>query len=581
MNKVLDWILQKEPMIFFVIVILNLYSIFQFGFYYSIDAPQHLYVANIIAELIKGNSEVARFIQINDLIVGYWTGTLILSLLKLLFQASIALKILLSIYFISIAYSFRYLVRSLNKGQTLVTLLIIPFSATFFIGSGYFNFSLGIALMFVCLGYYIRHFDRFYWMSIIVMTLLLILQFLTHAFVFAFTGLLLIIYLLVKFFHSILESSEKRLVLRSFFIKLGKLVLVSIPAIALWINYVVSIQKATSYVKVQYAQASAWIDDIINIKILTWFATEPHVNVNKFILGLLVLLSLYTIIVKAIRIFNKEKTQWKTRVVFFDYGLVMVITSLLLYFFYPDALITSGLTFRFLLLFYLALIIWLSSQQYPKLISILVLIAIIPISFIKWEIRLQHMPELNSKALKVKDISRSMEKNSVYVAVDYRKYWTESHLAEMPGIDKTLIYANAPQIQREYPLMVNKTSCPQIYLGTKNTYTSKLFWGLIGHDTAGVIPADYVLLLNYHDYTGSDDEQIVTGEINKYYFKTDSTSAGYAILYELRNRKEFWEKYRIETKNARGKIKGTDKSLSDFYKEKYVELLNEICLKEE
>ena len=133
MNNALNWIIKKEPYIFFILVILNLYTILLIDFYYSLDAPQHLYVSNIVAELFRGNEEISKFILINDLIVGYWTGTFLLSLFKLFMMSNLAVKLLLVIYYTSIAYSFRYLVRSVKKEPPLLTLLIIPFSATYFI----------------------------------------------------------------------------------------------------------------------------------------------------------------------------------------------------------------------------------------------------------------------------------------------------------------------------------------------------------------------------------------------------------------------------------------------------------------
>ena len=146
MKNIIQWFLRKEPFLFFLFSIFNVYTIFLLDFYYSLDGPQHLYVANIITELIRGNDEVARFIQINDLIVGYWTGTFLLTIFKLIMPAKIAVKLLLIIYYIGISYSFRYLVKSIYHKLTLITFLIFPFSASFFIGQGYYNFSLAIVI---------------------------------------------------------------------------------------------------------------------------------------------------------------------------------------------------------------------------------------------------------------------------------------------------------------------------------------------------------------------------------------------------------------------------------------------------
>ena len=250
----------------------------------------------------------------------------------------------------------------------------------------------------------------------------------------------------------------------------------------------------------------------------------------------------------------------------------------LLYFFYPDKMITGNISLRLLLLFFLTLLIWLSSQRYPAAISIIVMLAIIPISIMNWEVHMRFLPNLADKALEISEVSRSMEETTVYIAVNYSSLWTEDQFTNMPGIDKSLINANAPQIHGQFPLMVNKTECPQIYLGTKNANSSKIYWALIGNDTVPVKPADYVILIKRRAYSGNPDQLVAMGEINKYYVLTDSSSSKNAFLYELRNRKQLMDEYNAAVLNAHKKIQGTETSLSTFYRKEYLALLDAICL---
>ena len=579
MNNALNWIIKKEPYIFFILVILNLYTILLIDFYYSLDAPQHLYVANIIAELFRGNEEISKFILINDLIVGYWTGTFLLSLFKLFMMSNLAVKLLLVIYYTSIAYSFRYLVRSVKKEPTLLTLLIIPFSATFFIGSGYYNFSLATGLMFLCLGYFIRTGNKVSWKAIVVMMLLLLLLFLTHAFVFAFTGLLLTIYVLYDFFRSWYRTAEIGNSINALLKSVRNLALASLPSVALWIYYVVSIQDVTRHFKVDYKQPGTLFENLIDIKALSWFATEPHELINRYLLSLLIFLVLFTVVIKLVKIYKKKQRLERAEVLILDYGLVSVLMVTAFYFLYPDTLITGNLSLRLLVLLYFVLIFWLATQNYPKLISILVLLVIIPVSFLKWDIRMQYLPKLSAKAQKIKEISRSMEDNSVYITIDYYQYWAEYHFPVMPGIDKPLIYANAPQIHGQHPLMINKETCPRIYLGSKGPYYTRLFWGLSGTDSVPIRPADYVLRINLAAFNGTPVQQIAMKEINKYYILTDSSSNRSALLYELRNRNQLMKEYMAFSEFAAEEARYINKPLSVVYQDKYLELLNKHSLK--
>jgi len=578
MNKISELILRKEPFIFFIIAVLNLLAIFMLDFYYSVDGPQHMLVAKSISELIKGNEEVARYIKINDLIVGYWTGTFILALFKLIMSAKLAMKLLLAVYYLGIAYSFRYLVRSFSHAPTLITLLIIPFSANYFIGNGYLNFCLGFILMFLSLGYYIRKFNNFNWKSMLIMALLLILGFLTHAFVFAFTGLQIALFLLFKIVNLWIQTGNIKKTLKVFGIQLLIIILFSLPAIILWINYVISIQEITDYVKVQYVSKLFLAQKIRDISILSWFVKEPHYLTNKAILLLLVFLVIFTVTSRIRSIFGKVKNAADRRMQTADFCFITMIIIALLYFFYPNKLITGNISSRLLLFLFFAILTWLSTQKYPAWISIVVLIAIIPISYMKWNIRMDYLPKMGKKAVEIQTISKSMEENAVYAAINYSKIWTEGHLTCMPGIDKTLIFTYTPQTRGQFPIVVNKTSCPRLYLGTKNVYTSKLYWSLIGDDSNPERPVDYVVLINRKSYAGTPDQQIVMEELRKYYILTDSTSSKSAYLYELRNRKQLVEAYNDAINQAEEKIKGTEQTLKGYYLNIYLDLLDKYSL---
>ncbi len=578
MKNVFQWFLRKEPFLFFLFSILNVYTIFLLDFYYSLDGPQHLYVANIITELIRGNDEVARFIQINDLIVGYWTGTFLLSVFKLIMPATIAVKLLLLIYYLGISYSFRYLVKSIYHKPTLVTFLIFPFSSSYFIGMGYFNFSIAIAVLFWCLGYFLRIGYAFTWKNLIIMGLLLVLLFLSHAFVYAVAGLILVLYLVFTFFYQWQHSAKPAFAFRKLLKHMGYVFLLSLPANILWINYVVSIRGVTSFFSPQHIPSATLFENIFNITILTWFAREPHIVINYLIIAILAFCMLYIIVNRIISIrLRRKNTATSSGLIASDFWFFVTAIMLVLYFFYPDRLITGNISSRILLLFFLMFLVWISSQKYHAIISVLILLIIIPISILKWEIQMRFLPELGRRSVELVQIAEGMEPNSTYVAINYSTLWSYQHFPCLPGIDKSLIYANAPQVHGQFPLLINKKDCPPLFMGSKNAYWSKINWSLIGNDSLPVRPIDYVVLIATYAMDDDPDHAITQNELRKYYIKKDILAETSVNLYELRNRKQLVEEYTKAISNADEVLQGSGKSLKTYYREKYFEFLDSIC----
>ncbi len=579
MKNIIQWILHKEPFLFFIFSILNVYTIFLIDFYYSLDGPQHLYVANIIAELLKGNDEVARFVQINDLIVGYWTGTFLLTIFKLIMPAKIAVKLILIIYYIGISYSFRYLVKSIYRKPTLITFLIFPFSASFFIGLGYYNFSLAIAVLFLCLGYFLRIGYVYTWKNLIIMGLLLVLLFLSHAFVYAIAGLILMLYLVFTFFYQWQNSGKLAFAFRNFLKHLGFLALLSLPANILWINYVVSIRGITSFISVQHIPSTNLFESIYNISILSWFVTEPHIVLNYLIITILVFLMLYAIVKRVISMSSRSKNPTTSNgLIPSDFWFFVTGIMLILYFFYPDRLITGNISNRILLLFFLMFLVWVSSQKYHAVISILILLFIIPISILKWEIHMRFLPELGRRSVEVIKIAESMEPNSTYLAMNYSNIWTHDHFSKLPGIDKPLIITNAPQVAGQFVLKINTESNPPLYLGQKDRLSCKIYWSLKGNDSLPIRPIDYVVLIATHAMDDDPDHSIVLDELQKYYIRKDTLAEAKVHLYELRNRKQLIEEYNRAISNADGVLQGSGKLLKTYYREKYLECLESICV---
>ena len=153
--------MKNERWIFLLFFIITLLQLWLTRYIPSLDGPQHLYNANVMVELLKGNELMRLFFDINEVVVGYWTGHFFLAFFKLFFPAWLAEKLFLTACVVALVFSFRYLVRVINpmKGN-FVAFLIFPFVYHSYFLLGYYSFSIAAIFFFLAFGYWIRNQDR-------------------------------------------------------------------------------------------------------------------------------------------------------------------------------------------------------------------------------------------------------------------------------------------------------------------------------------------------------------------------------------------------------------------------------------
>jgi len=574
MNNVTQWLTRKEPLLFIVFSILNVYEIFLVDFFHTLDGPQHLFVANILKELVLGNQHISNYVQVNDLIVGYWTGTFLLTFFKLFLPAKWALKCLLAVYFIGLPLSFRYLVKAVNKKPTFITFLIFPFSAILFIGWGYFNFSLSLIVMFISIGYYIRNYNILSWKKSIVASLLFILLFLTHALIYAMTGLILVMFFIYLFFYDWNFNRIAVKALKSFMKNVGILFLVTIPSNLLWLNYTLSIRDVTSYMTPIRLSFNQLVESIFDIKILIWFHRDQESNLYHYVFAILVFLILFA----AVRWFMKKSPGKNGVYKFVPKTFWMVITCFifLVYFIYPDRLVTGNVSMRILVVAFMMLLVCLSIQHYPKWVSVSILLVIIPITIIQREYHMRYLPDFDRRINTILNVASQMEENSTFLALNLSGNWVHHHFTSLPGIDKPMISANTPQIAGQFPLKINKEKCPPLYVGSKSCIGSGIYWTLIGHDTIPIRPIDYVLVI-YSDLIDEHPEmEVVLQEVDKYYMKIEDTCSNRVFLYELKNRHQLYELHDEFLDAADDIIVNSERSVKYIYQELYLKALEQV-----
>ncbi len=128
-------------------------------FYITGDGPSHTYNAKVLFDLINQQHRdfYDYFLKINrQLIDPNWTSHLLIGFFSRFLPYWLADKLFQIIYLLTFCFGFRYLIISIKKDNAFLSFLFFPFLFTIAFQQGFYNYVLGIALLFWCVGYYIR-----------------------------------------------------------------------------------------------------------------------------------------------------------------------------------------------------------------------------------------------------------------------------------------------------------------------------------------------------------------------------------------------------------------------------------------
>lgn len=175
------WYRDPEIILFILLILIHLFPLWYFDYFPSQDGPAHLNNANVIrAYNLPENAHFRQYYQLSPHPEPNWSGHLILAGLTGVVTPLTAEKILLSIYVLLFPLLLRYALVQVRPDAGFLAILIFPFIYGYPLHLGLYNFSLGLALFFLPLGYYLKHGERFTIRRSVVLALLLIALYFSH-----------------------------------------------------------------------------------------------------------------------------------------------------------------------------------------------------------------------------------------------------------------------------------------------------------------------------------------------------------------------------------------------------------------
>jgi hypothetical protein len=521
------WVESKYT--FYSVLLANIVLLCFTRFYPSMDGPAHLYNANIIHYLIKGNTALNEFYSLNQLPVPNWISHFMLAVFRFVMPAWLAEKVLVILYVSGMALSFRYLIRELNPGNTSSSILVFPFIYSFLFHLGFYSFCISFILYFGATGYWMRIRDAEKFKNYFMLFVLITLTYFSSVLTYAFLGVTLGVYVLFLTWYKYRENQDTFMAIRNVSRKLLYLLLVSLPSIVLLVIFYQNVTFYPTSHTYTVKELIKWINDVRPLIVFGYASEEV---ITEQFLHILLILIIIGLVFRRGENANEHTPALRKA----DIMLVPLAISLYLLFFTPDGSGAGMMSDRFCLLLYVFLLIWTVSQARPAFINRYIILITVVLHF---GLLLHHMNgtirKLNNDAINIHQSGNFIEDNSIVLPVNLSDHWLQPHFSNYLGVEKPLvILENYEANVGWFPVKWNLGTLPEILLGDKNAIEG-LSWPS-GNHSGKKRQIDYILVFGNINKLNTPTWKELKKILSSGFRMIHTSGDGKLILYERRTK---------------------------------------------
>jgi hypothetical protein len=451
-----------EKIIFYAVLALSVLLLLTVKFYPSMDGPSHLYNSNLICHLLNGHpSIVGSYFILNKDVIPNLTSYFILSLFNSFLPGWLAEKILLILYLIGIAISFRLLIKQLNPSNAGLSVLIMPFAYSFLFHLGFYNFSLSFIFMFLAIYYWLKNREKGGLLKYFILFLFISFTYLSAIITFVFLGFILGLFILVYSIKDYYKEYNRSLIVKKLFRELIFLFIVSLPCLIFSIIFIKSTIYFPSKEHYSLGELIKWLNDARCI-IVYDYEGEARLTGQFLHIAIAILsISFFT------RFYQKGAWFYKDKIRRSDIFLIPTLIALILLFVVPNGSNAGMMSDRFCLLFYLFFIVWVSSQSLPKRVSLLFVVLIVMVHLgLLFKRQNSTIRNLDKDAIAIYNAAKYIEENSIVLPVNMSDNWLEPHFSNYLGVDKPMIILeNYEASVGWFPTKWNVQKMPRLKLG--------------------------------------------------------------------------------------------------------------------
>ncbi|MCE3277831.1 MAG: hypothetical protein K0S44_22 [Bacteroidetes bacterium] len=416
-----------EPFLFALFVLITAIPVIGNQYFPTVDGPAHLHNANLLKHYFFYNDEfILDFFDLNRHLNSNFVDHVWFALFGLFLPTYLVEKSILLFYVLFLPFSFRYLVKQIvneKNSAAISAYLIFPFVYSFTFRIGFFNFCMGIPVLFWTLGYWMKHRADLNKREIIWLTILTTIVYATHIFNFMLLGILL--------FVNEIQHVINRGTLKGIIKTLRIPVLIFLPGILLTCLFLLS-NSAFEHAPPSYLSKEKLTETLINVSPAITLSYEKEVLYARIIgcslcvLGAFVIYTFFKTRKKNV----PPKPQW----------LFSLIVVLLLFYIFPDWIASGGfISIRWALFFFLVLILLIAAKGLaPKLLALPIAVLLINhLFFIDY-----HNKEtaiLSEYAETLVSAEEFMDGNKLLLPLNYSQNWMHINHANYMATEKNII----------------------------------------------------------------------------------------------------------------------------------------------
>lgn len=447
-----NWSLEPflEWIAFYTLVILNMLPAIASPYLPTLDGPAHLYNANLITRLGTGSQFLAEHLSFNGEVVPNWGGHFFLIVFNGMMSPEAASKLFIGLCVFLLPVSFRYCVRRLNPESMLGSYLIFPFTYTLNFLLGFYNFHVGLIILFFTIGVLIDFRNKPIRKSRVLLLFFLVLSaYLSHLFTFLTLGLFIAGFCVLDIIHALAEKKPLKLIFR----KTGLLLLVCALPLLLAARHFLLLHDTSNPAFLPTQQLLQWLLDLQSAVVYSKEQEIPYTRTIAITIGVLfiaaVRLRFRQLGEKAEHRSFLRKIVLKIRIQ--DLFLLLAIAFTVLYFKLPDATPSAGfVSVRFNLLLFLFVILWAATFRFANWIILPALAVIFYAHYELVNYRKEPMHILSRHIREIIHIEKSIRPNTVILPLNYSQNWIEQHQSNYLGIRKPLIILDNYEAYNNY-----------------------------------------------------------------------------------------------------------------------------------
>ncbi len=516
---------QLEPLLFYSCILLHTLPVFSVHYFLTVDGPAHLYNANLIRNFLTGEENfLNRYFYFNPNPEPNWSGHLLMSLLLSLFPSFIAERMLLLSYIISLPLAFRLFVTGIYPDGKWWSYLIFPFVYNIAFCFGFFNFSLGLPVLFFTLHYW-NTISVFNFRKFVFLVLLVMLGYFSHLMI----GLLILALLgillaqeIYGFSGNLMARWKKfRPAVMAF---LG--ILIPLTGLVLYFFRSKGLEgyKGTMY-RIPGAELWQYIFDTRSI--ICWIYDEEQ----QYALYLGLLFLLLTCLFTVSRMKGKPFRLLKP-----DIWMLVAVILLVLFFIIPDSAGSGGfISVRILLLFHLFLMAWIAFQQAPEWIRIGSAGVSLAVSTSLMAVHMRISNSLDKEVTEYLEILPHLESRSNLLPLNYSENWLHLNLSNYAGAAKNIVVMdNYEGHYPQFPLRWQETALPYGRVGDFAS-SRKPYVTLSGYEKESGIRIGYISRWMYQDQFNDSCTLLTNRLLLEQFDSVFTSSGGKARLYKRKS----------------------------------------------